>query len=93
MRHIHYTVLLTPEEDGGFTVTAPFFPGLVTYGETREEAIAMARDAAEGLLLVKLAEGDPIPTENDAPELAAIKVDLDALQAELVAERTVATAR
>jgi predicted RNase H-like HicB family nuclease len=46
----HFTILLTPGEGGGFTVTAPFFPGLVTFGETREEAIAAALDAARGLL-------------------------------------------
>jgi antitoxin HicB len=87
-----YTILLTPEEEGGFTVTAPFFPGLVTYGETREEAVAMARDAAEGLLLVKLEYSDPIPAEGDAPELATIEVDLEALRAQLAAEKAAATA-
>jgi antitoxin HicB len=87
-----FTILLTPEEEGGFTVTSPFFPGLVTYGKTREEAIAMARDAAEGLLLVKLDYGDPIPAEDKAPELATIEVDLDALRAQLAAEKAAATA-
>jgi predicted RNase H-like HicB family nuclease len=82
-----FTILLTPEEGGGFTVTAPFFPGLVTFGETREEAVAMALDAAEGLLLVKLEYGDPVPSEREAPELATIEVDLAALRSRLAAER------
>jgi antitoxin HicB len=92
MRGKRYTILLAPEEGGGFTVTAPFFPGLVTYGETREEAIAMALDAAEGLAMVKLEYGDPIPEEVVAPELATIEVDLDALRARLTAEKVAATA-
>ena len=40
-----YTILLTPEPEGGFTVTCPSLPGLVTYGETLEEARAMAAEA------------------------------------------------
>lgn len=35
--------------EGGFTVTAPFIPGLVTEAETLEEAFAMARDAEAAL--------------------------------------------
>ncbi|HEY7033756.1 MAG TPA: type II toxin-antitoxin system HicB family antitoxin [Thermomicrobiales bacterium] len=92
MQPHRYTILLTPEEDGGFTATSPFFPGLVTFGETRDEAIAMALDAAKGLLLVKLEYGDPIPIEVDAPELATIEVDLPSLRAQLAAEKVTATA-
>jgi antitoxin HicB len=88
MRQQRYTILLTPEEDGGFTVTSPFFPGLVTYAENREDAITMAKDAAEGLLLVKLEYGDEIPYEVQPPELAQIDVDLDELHQRLKAERT-----
>jgi predicted RNase H-like HicB family nuclease len=87
-----FTILLIPEEEGGFTVTAPFFPGLVTYGTTLEEAIAMAQDAAEGLLLVKLDYGDPVPAEGDPPQLATIEVDLDALRARLASEKAATTA-
>ena len=53
---IKYTVsdgklVLTLEvaEEGGFTVTSPFVPGLVTEAETLEEAFEMARDAAASL--------------------------------------------
>ena len=42
-----YTVLLQPGPEGGFTVTCPTLPGLVTYGETVEEARAMAAEAIE----------------------------------------------
>ena len=40
-----YTVLFEPAEEGGFVVTCPALPGLVTEGDTMEEARAMAQDA------------------------------------------------
>jgi antitoxin HicB len=42
-------LVLEPAEEGGYVVTSPFDPGLVTEAETIEEAFEMARDAAEGL--------------------------------------------
>jgi antitoxin HicB len=41
-------IVLTLEvvEEGGYTVTSPFVPGLVTEAESLEEAFEMARDAA-----------------------------------------------
>jgi predicted RNase H-like HicB family nuclease len=42
-------LVLEVAEEGGFTVTAPFIPGLVTEAETLEEAFEMARDAAAEL--------------------------------------------
>lgn len=40
-------------EEGGFVVTAPMEPGLVTEAETIEEAFDMARDAREALREVR----------------------------------------
>ena len=40
-----YTVLFEPAEEGGFVVTCPALPGLVTEGDTLEEARSMAQDA------------------------------------------------
>jgi antitoxin HicB len=62
-----YTFAFSPEPEGGYTVTCPALPGLVTYGETLDEARAMARDAMEGLIEVMVECGEPIP-ESDAPE-------------------------
>jgi len=45
-RQYEYTVLLNPDdEDGGYTVTVPALPGVVTQGDTLDEALAMAREA------------------------------------------------
>jgi antitoxin HicB len=60
-----YTVLLQPEPEGGFTVTCPSLPGLVTYGETVEEALAMAAEAIECYLESLQKDGVPLP-ESDA---------------------------
>ena len=62
-----YTFVFNPEPEGGYTVTCPALPGLVTYGETLHEARAMARDAMEGLIEVMLDKAETIP-ESDAAE-------------------------
>jgi antitoxin HicB len=60
-----YTFVFAPEPEGGYTVTCPALPGLVTYGETLGEATTMARDAMEGLIEVMVEYGEAIP-ESDA---------------------------
>jgi len=41
MAEYSYTVLFEPAEEGGFVVTCPALPGLVTEGDTMEEARAI----------------------------------------------------
>src|SRR6516225_6930774 len=65
-----YTFVFNPEPEGGYTVTCPALPGLVTYGETIEEARWMARDAMEGLIEVMLEKGEAIP-ESDSRDAAS----------------------
>lgn len=68
MKTFTYRVLLSKEPEGGYTVTVPVLPGCVTYGETLEEALDMAKDAI-GLYLESLsAHNDPIPTEDNTFE-------------------------
>jgi predicted RNase H-like HicB family nuclease len=62
-----YTFVFSSEPEGGFTVTCPALPGLVTYGETLDEARMMAHDAMSGLMEVMLENGEAIP-ESDPPE-------------------------
>jgi predicted RNase H-like HicB family nuclease len=56
-----YEVVLTPEDGGGYGVTVPALPRCVSQGATREEALAMIREAIEGYLESLEAHGDPIP--------------------------------
>ncbi len=61
-----YTVILEPEPEGGYVVHCPALPGVVTEGETVEEALAMARDAITGYLESLRKDGLPIPEERSA---------------------------
>lgn len=41
------TVVLEPQEEGGFTVYVPSLPGCVSEGDTKEEALSNIREAIE----------------------------------------------
>jgi predicted RNase H-like HicB family nuclease len=45
-----YELILIPQAEGGFVVTVPELPDVVTEGETVDDAVAMAKDAIEGYL-------------------------------------------
>ena len=42
-----YRIWLTKEPEGGYTVTVPSLPGCVTFGDSVDEAIVMAREAID----------------------------------------------
>jgi antitoxin HicB len=44
-------------------VTCPALPGLVTYGQSLEEARAMAADAIRGYIECLREDGEPIPED------------------------------
>jgi len=68
MRILSYRTLLRKEPEGGYTVIVPSLPGCVTYGNTVDNAIAMAREAIE-LYIESLKEhGEEVPTENGTLE-------------------------
>ena len=56
-----YTCTFRPEPEGGYTVRCHAFPGLITNGETLEEARANAREALELCIEVFQQEGRPLP--------------------------------
>ena len=75
-----YTILLTPEPDGSaYNVTVPSLPGCLTWGETPEEAVAMAQEAVSLWLKSLAAHGEPIPVERTPPRLAVVDVDVPEL--------------
>ena len=57
-----YAILLEPDEDGGFVVTCPALPGLVTHGDTIAQARAHAAEAIEVYVECLKAEGSPSET-------------------------------
>lgn len=64
------------EEEGGYSVLVPALPGCFTQGETREEAVAMAREAIELHLESLFEHGEPVP--NDDVEVASVDVQVPA---------------
>ena len=77
MSRLTYSVLLQPDPDeGGYTATLPDLLGIVTQGETFEEALAMAREAialhVEGLS----ADGLDVPIERSFPIIAQVQVEV-----------------
>lgn len=56
-------LVLTPDEEGGYVVTSPIDPQLVTEAETLEEAFAMAYDAAQALREAREAKARAFPEE------------------------------
>ncbi len=68
MRVLSYKILLRKEVEGGYTVIVPSLPGCVTYGNTVDEAMAMAKEAIE-LYIESLQEhGEEIPTDDKTLE-------------------------
>lgn len=56
-----FDVILESAQEGGFVVSVPDLPGCWTQGETRDEALANAREAI-GAYLDTLEElGKPVP--------------------------------
>jgi antitoxin HicB len=68
-----YTAFFEANENGGYTVTAPSLPGLVTEGKDLDHARTMAQDAIrcyiEGLKKAR----EPIPVEK---ETAQVKISV-----------------
>ena len=66
---MRYTVVLFPEEDGGFSVEVPALPGCFSYGNSITEALRMAEEAIcchiEGLRK----DGLPVPEEGETVPL------------------------
>jgi predicted RNase H-like HicB family nuclease len=63
MRVYNYRVFLRREHEGGYTVLVPSLPGCITFGETVEEAIVMAKDAIKLYIESLKAHGEEIPVE------------------------------
>ena len=49
-KELSYTVRFEPAEEGGYVVTVPSLPGIVTEGDTLKEARARAKEAIRGHL-------------------------------------------
>ena len=64
-KNYSYTVLFEPAEEGGYVVTCPALPGVVTEGRTLQEARKMAKDAIRCYLESLAKDGEPIPEDKE----------------------------
>jgi len=66
-------VVLHPDlQDGGWIAEVPSLPGCFAQGETKEEALAQARDAIATWIEGAQATGQPIPEDSLRVEICTI---------------------
>ena len=61
-----YPAALTPDPDGGFTVTFRDVPEAITEGDNREETLLRAEDALESALAMYIAGKEPLPAPSES---------------------------
>jgi predicted RNase H-like HicB family nuclease len=69
-----YTIVVEPEESGGYYVTVPALPGCFTRGSTVEQCRERAVVAIEVHIAGLQADGQTVPEEVGAPQLLAVTV-------------------
>ncbi|MDA0263851.1 MAG: type II toxin-antitoxin system HicB family antitoxin [Chloroflexi bacterium] len=73
-----FTVILIPQDEGGYQAFFPYYPECTTDGDTVEEALANAKDALEGILVVEAERGgDPVPGFVHALHVVVGTLDID----------------
>jgi antitoxin HicB len=61
-------LVFTPQPEGGFTVTSPALPELVTEGDSIEDAYANVRDALGAVVELYADQGRALPPGTELPE-------------------------
>lgn len=69
-----YTILVEPEETGGYSVIVPALPGCFTRGETVEQCQERAVEAIAVHIEGLEADGEPVPEETQQPQLLTVTV-------------------
>lgn len=71
MQKLIYPACFYPCQDkkGAYTVTVPDLPGCVTEGDTLEQAIEMATDAASGWVLDELEDNNSVPKASSIKDI------------------------
>jgi len=69
-----YTIVVEPEETGGFMVSVPALPGCFTQGASIEECRERAAEAIAVHIAGLEADGEPVPDEVGTPQLLRVTV-------------------
>ena len=67
-----FTVILEPEEGGGYSIHCPALPGCSSQGDSLEEALSNIKEAILGVLKVRYQEGMAFPSET--PEIISEEI-------------------
>ena len=68
-----FSIILEPQEEGGFTVLVPALPEVVTEGDTEQEALANAEEAIRLIVSYRRDHGIAIPSDA-RPEIRRVTV-------------------
>jgi antitoxin HicB len=59
--HLKLPLVFEPQPEGGFTVTSPLLPELITEGDSVEDALENVRDALAAVLEIYQEAGRTLP--------------------------------
>jgi antitoxin HicB len=65
-------LIFNPQPEGGFTVTSPVLPELITEGDSLEQAYANVHDALAAVLELYTEQGRPLPESITLPPAGQI---------------------
>lgn len=68
-----YSVILEPQEGGGFTVLVPALPEVVSEGDNEQEALANVEEAIRAILAYRQEQGMTLPSDAH-PEIRRVTV-------------------
>jgi antitoxin HicB len=60
-------LVFSPQPEGGYTVTSPVLPELVTEGDSLEDAYSNTRDALNTVIELYADQGRPLPAAIQLP--------------------------
>jgi antitoxin HicB len=64
-------LVLAPQPEGGYTVTSPLLPELITEGDTLEEALDNVKDALAAVVETYQDLGRSLPSDSQILDLSA----------------------
>jgi len=70
---MHYKIplVLTPQPEGGYTVTSPLLPELITEGDSVEEALGNVKDALTAVVEAYRDLGRPLPQNSQIADASS----------------------
>jgi predicted RNase H-like HicB family nuclease len=68
---MNFTIEIAQEEDGRIIAEIPGLPGVLVYGQSRDEAIALAKALALRVLADRIEHGEIVPEMSNVFSVAA----------------------